>query len=194
MSKRRWSLRVAVAGDAAALSQLAESTFRETFAEDNTPENMDDHCSASYRPDVQAGEIADEAMETLVAEGHSGELVAYAQLHRTHQPSCLERPGMMELQRLYVDQQWHGSGLAQEMMDALVERAMAEGADSLWLGVWERNPRAIRFYERVGFVAEGAHEFLLGTEPQRDLVMVLPLGQYTHRSLLNSASSLGGGK
>jgi diamine N-acetyltransferase len=77
-----------------------------------------------------------------------------------------------EIQRLYVADQWHGKGIAQELMRACLEELMRHGSDAVWLGVWEHNPRAIAFYKKIGFVEAGDHIFPLGRDPQRDVIMV----------------------
>ena len=81
-----------------------------------------------------------------------------------------KRPG--EIQRLYVVEDWHGKGVAQALMQACIEAMQRRGADVVWLGVWEHNPRAIAFYGKFGFVVAGEHVFSLGGDQQRDLVMV----------------------
>jgi GNAT superfamily N-acetyltransferase len=76
-----------------------------------------------------------------------------------------------EIQRLYVDAKWHGKGVAHALMDSLLDAAVAGGADAVWLGVWERNPRAISFYAKRGFSVVGEHVFVVGSDSQRDLVL-----------------------
>ena len=80
-----------------------------------------------------------------------------------------------EIQRIYVAREWHGRGAAQALMAEALRLAGSGGADAVWLGVWERNPRAIAFYRKLGFVENGDHVFPLGDDPQRDVVMVLPV-------------------
>ena len=80
-----------------------------------------------------------------------------------------DRP--VELQRFYLDHAWHGRGMAPQLMAACIDAARARGASSLWLGVWERNARAIRFYQKHGFVDIGSQVFRLGTDLQTDRVM-----------------------
>ncbi len=163
-------LRSATERDAASLAQFAERSFRETFGSANAQRDMDLHCAARFGADIQLAEIRDARMSTVLVESDAG-LAAFGQLCMGAAPPCVRgrRPG--EIHRLYVDRSWHGRGLAQPLLARLVEQAFAAGADTVWLGVWERNPRAIRFYERAGFVTVGDHRFLLGTDPQRDLVM-----------------------
>lgn len=170
-----WIVRPAVAADAAALSELAERTFRDAFSALNSAENMNLHCAISFSPAIQAAEIADPGILTLVA-GSPGRLVAFAQLHlRDEAPACVPVSPAVELHRIYVDRSLHGSGLARQLMAMVLEAAADHGAKCVWLGVWEHNPRAIRFYESLGFSEVGDHVFRLGTDPQRDLLMARSL-------------------
>jgi diamine N-acetyltransferase len=168
-------IRDAAPADAALLAELAVRTFRSTFGAANSPEDMDEHCAENFGPEQQAGEIADPGWCTLVAT-EDGTLLAYGQLRRSATPECLSARRPLEIYRLYVDDPWHGRGVAQTLMQALIARAVAEGADAVWLGVWERNPRAIAFYRKSGFEAVGAQRFVLGKDVQRDVIMCRRLG------------------
>jgi ribosomal protein S18 acetylase RimI-like enzyme len=166
------SIRRAAATDAAPLARFAEATFRETFAAMNAPENMELHCASSYGETIQARELADPATTVFFCELGS-ELVGYAQLRRGEAPPCVDGTRPIEILRFYVASGWHGRGIAQLMMESALGLADAEGFDVVWLGVWERNPRAIAFYAKFGFVEVGDHVFTVGTDPQRDVVMTL---------------------
>jgi ribosomal protein S18 acetylase RimI-like enzyme len=98
-------------------------------------------------------------------------LIAYAQLvaNKKHAAVIGRRP--IELKRFYVEKAFHGTAVASQLLRVSEERAIAEGADVVWLGVWERNPRAIRFYQKNGFREVGEHTFAVGSDVQRDLVM-----------------------
>ncbi|MFA6955686.1 MAG: GNAT family N-acetyltransferase [Thermoanaerobaculia bacterium] len=157
--------------DAARLGELAEQTFRDAFAAMNTPENMEHHCREQYGEAIQAREILDPSITTLICEDE-GELVAYAQLRWGHAPEHLVAAHPMEIQRIYVVRTWHGRGLAQELMGEALRLAERGGADLVWLGVWELNPRAIAFYRKSGFEESGSHTFVVGDDPQRDVIMV----------------------
>ncbi len=164
------TIRKAIGSDAASLSWLAEKTFRETFGIANTAWNMDAHCRGSFSEEIQAEEIASSNMITLLAE-HGDELVGFAQLRWSEAPSFVQGNSPSEILRLYVTSNWHGKGVAQSLMAACIEEIKARGSDVIWLGVWERNPRAIAFYRKLGFVEQGDHVFPLGYDPQRDIVM-----------------------
>jgi ribosomal protein S18 acetylase RimI-like enzyme len=132
---------------------------------------MDLHCRRSFGPALQEREIADPQMLTLLAESE-GRLIGYGQLRWGSAAPSIRAERPVEILRLYVDRAWHGGGVGPSLMAALLEAARAGGADIVWLGVWEHNPRAIAFYAKHGFRTVGEHEFLLGEDPQRDLVMV----------------------
>jgi diamine N-acetyltransferase len=156
------ALRRALPADAPSLAVLAERTFRDTFGVQNSPEDVDLHCARHFGPDIQAREIADRGILTTLAID-SGRLVGFTQL----MPS---RP------QPHVAAEWQGKGVAQALLNEAIADAAAAGADCLWLGVWEHNPRAIAFYLKSGFEAAGSHAFMLGRERQRDLVMSIRFG------------------
>jgi diamine N-acetyltransferase len=170
MSSADWTLRPATIEDAAPLSALAERTFRDTFAADNTASDMDAYCARAFGVDIQSRELSDPATLTLVVE-EDGNLVGYAQLVLRPPPLSVPACRPMELKRFYVDKAFHGSSMAPALMRAAEESARASGADLVWLGVWERNPRAIRFYQKSGFQEIGEQTFTVGADLQRDLVM-----------------------
>ena len=168
------TIRRAVSGDAAALADLGRRTFSDAFAAHNTPHDMALFLEATYAPAIQARELADEALTCLVAE-RDGVLLAYALLRTGKQCEFLNDATAVELQRFYVHASCHGTGLAQALMTACITAAHALHAGALFLGVWEQNGRAIRFYEVQGFRAVGQQPFMLGTDPQQDLVMARTL-------------------
>jgi ribosomal protein S18 acetylase RimI-like enzyme len=163
-------IRHATPRDARELAHLGERTFREAFGPKNTAENMDLHTRERYGEAIQAGEIADPQLTTLVCEAN-GALIGFTQLRWEAAPPCVmaQRPG--EIQRLYVSSEWHGQGIAQQLMEAALGMMQARGCDAAWLGVWEENPRAIAFYRKYGFAEVGELPFALGDDDQRDLVM-----------------------
>lgn len=173
-------IRFAIPSDARSLAELAERTFRDTFSEANTNEDMMLHCKTSYGEPIQAGEISDPALVTLVCEEQDG-LIAFAQLRWGKAPGSIsgDRPG--EIRRLYVAADWHGKEIAQELMKACLSQFEKENTGTIWLGVWERNPRAISFYKKFGFSEVGEHIFQLGADRQRDIVMARPNPSATDR-------------
>ena len=90
-------------------------------------------------------------------------------------PPSVTMPDAVELWRFYVDRPWHGRGLAPILMATAMEAARELGGRSIWLGVWERNARAIAFYTKCGFLDIGSQEFVVGTDRQTDRVLVRSL-------------------
>jgi diamine N-acetyltransferase len=167
-------IRQAIHSDAKDLAALAERTFRDTFEAMNSAEDMARHCATNYGEALQLAEIVFPGMQTLVCEQNS-QLIAFAQLRWDHIPSCIVAQRAGEIQRLYVDRPWHGKGIAQKMMAACLREMEARTCDVVWLGVWERNWRAQTFYRKSGFTEAGDHVFMLGTDAQRDIIMVRPV-------------------
>ena len=120
----------------------------------------------------QRRELEDPDVLTLLVES-SRQLIGFAQLKRGEPPQCVERRDAVEIARFYVDRPWHGRGIARMLMNAAASAAPSLGSATLWLGVWEKNPRAIAFYEKCGFRDVGSHPFLVGSDLQTDRVMVL---------------------
>ncbi|HEX8254730.1 MAG TPA: GNAT family N-acetyltransferase [Thermoanaerobaculia bacterium] len=164
MSQR--TIRFATPEDAETLAELAERTFRDAFAADNNPEDLEDYVGKTYGPLQQRRELEDPKQLALLVE-RDGAAIAFAQLR-------LE-PEQIEISRFYVERTHHGGGIAHELMQRVIEIARERGAKTLWLGVWEHNPRAIRFYEKCGFVDVGSHPFLIGTDLQTDRRMSMTL-------------------
>lgn len=171
-----WRVQKALPADAAALSSFAERSFRDAFGALNDPADVDAYCTRAFTPLAQQLELANADMTTFLVRKQA-ELLGYAQLQGAEPHAGVEELPAILLRRIYVDRDWLGTGVAEALMQAVAAEATARGARSLWLTVWERNPRAIRFYSRLGMRPVGEADFLLGSELQRDLVMVIPIAQ-----------------
>jgi len=165
-------IRRATVADAEALTQIGARTFFETFAADNTPEDMRLFLESTWRPELQRAEILDEGMDTLLACDATGALAGFAQVRVAHPPAGIETQAPVELKRFYVDKPWHGTGLARTLMEAAEQAARARGGREFWLGVFQRNERALAFYRKCGFRSVGTQVFVVGTDPQKDYVML----------------------
>ena len=172
------AIRNARLSEAALLAEFGARTFSESFAPQNAPENMSAYLAEAFNPRRQAQELADPAGVFLLAE-IDGELAGYAHMHagppdiETYESAATAwlyaRP--IELVRIYADSAWIGKGVGPALMQACLDEARQRGCDLLWLGVWERNPRAQAFYQKWGFEKIGAHTFRLGDDLQTDWIM-----------------------
>lgn len=163
------------ADDAAELARFAARTFEETFSADNDAEDLRIHLSTNYGYEQQLAELVDPNVKTILAR-LQGSLIAYAQVRRSPPPACVTHSSPIELHRFYVDRQAHGTGLAVLLMRE-VHRAVREfDGEHIWLGVWERNPRAIAFYKKASFSDVGSQFYMVGPDKQVDRVLVATVG------------------
>lgn len=165
-------IRQAVVDDSDLLTDLAYTTFWDAFHDHpkNAPDDLAAYMRSVFTREQVTRELADENSIFLIAE-IDGELAGYSKLivGSTEHGITAERP--IELSRLYSHQKFLGKGIGQTLMNACFERAKELGHDVMWLGVWEYNPRAQRFYEKNGFYEVGKHTFQLGSDPQTDLLV-----------------------
>ena len=168
------TIRRAGDADASRVAEFARRTFVETFGPDNTEADMAVHVARSFGTAIQLGEIRDPDTVTLLAELDTT-IAGFAQVRRGPFPPCVEGPSPVQLHRFYVDRPFHGRGIAQSLMRAVDDAGRELGGRTLWLGVWERNPRAIAFYTKCGFVDVGTHLCIVGSDAQTDRVMAHPL-------------------
>jgi ribosomal protein S18 acetylase RimI-like enzyme len=165
--------RYASVQDAGALAAFAARTFSETFAHLYPREDLEAYLAKSYGEAIQREEIEDPSIGTWIAERDAG-LVGYAQAG----PMDIKvdhGPQDRELYRLYVDIGVKGGGVAPELMSNVIGWARSEGAEALWLSVWENNARAQAFYRRYGFEHVGEHKFMVGKTADRDFIWRLKL-------------------
>ena len=165
-------IRQAAPEDAKPLTDLAYTTFWDAFAHHpkNAPDDLNHYMRQAFSGEQIAAELADPGSIFLIASIND-KPAGYAKLIMGNiEPGITaERP--VELSRLYSHQEFLGQGVGQNLMDACFELAKSNGHDVMWLGVWEYNPRAQRFYEKNGFRVVGKHTFVLGSDPQTDLLM-----------------------
>lgn len=166
------TIRQAVLDDARLLTDLAYTTFWDAFAHHpkNAPDDLNHYMRQAFNVEQIAAELADAKNIFLIAE-IEGETAGYAKIILDTIEPGITATRPIELSRLYSHQKFLGQGVGQTLLDACFGRAREENRDVMWLGVWEYNPRAQRFYEKNGFRIVGKHTFQLGSDPQTDLLM-----------------------
>jgi ribosomal protein S18 acetylase RimI-like enzyme len=159
--------------DAGLLAELGARTFSETFAPDNSDEDMAAYLADAFSPRQQAAELADPRAMFLIAEaGETNKVtVGYAMIRSGDVPREVTGDKPIELVRLYVTGESIGSGVGAALMQACIDEAKQQGYKTLWLGVWENNFRAQGFYLKWNFHQVGTHVFQLGDDPQTDILM-----------------------
>jgi ribosomal protein S18 acetylase RimI-like enzyme len=164
-------IRRAVAADAAALSAFAASVFPLGCPE-TASADLAAYIATELSPARFLALIEDHNLTVLLDEAAPvGRIVAYMVVARHSPHPNLTASAPAEFRKLYVDPAYHGSGLA----DALMQRALAilaaEAPRPIWLSVFSENPRAIAFYKKWGFEVVGTQEFVVGTDHQKDFLM-----------------------
>jgi ribosomal protein S18 acetylase RimI-like enzyme len=165
-------IRPAHAGDIDRIAALAARTFKGAFGKDNAADDIQSYVNESFSPERLRAELANaDNLFLLAFLSEVDAPVGYAKLTSGALDPSVKGPDPVELERLYVDQAVVGSGIGAALMRAVLDAARRNGRKTLWLGVWERNARAIAFYERWGFEVVGEHVFRLGSDEQTDLIM-----------------------
>ena len=163
-------IRKAETADAESLALIGEQTFRETFGAFNTKKDMDEYCTKNFGTRIQQNEIADKNKCTLLCESDN-RIAGYVQTNLNAAFGAVADTSQAEIQRFYIVKDLHGKGAAQTLMNAALDTVRRLNIKHVWLGVWEKNPRAIAFYKKFGFEQIGEHVFLLGSDPQRDIIL-----------------------
>src|SRR5262245_20365400 len=166
------SIRHATPEDAKLLTDLAYTTFWDAFAHHpkNAPADLAHYMRQAFSQEQIATELDDDKNYFLIAD-LDDKPAGYAKLVVDSIEPGINANRPIELKRLYSHQLFLGKGIGQGLMDACFDHARNGGFDVMWLGVWEYNPRAQRFYEKNGFRVVGKHTFQLGSDPQTDLLM-----------------------
>jgi ribosomal protein S18 acetylase RimI-like enzyme len=167
-------IRRAAAADNVLLAEVGAETFSDTFAAENSPENMAAYLAQSFGPAIQGRELADPRSRFLIIEA-GGSAAGYARLVFGPAPDAVEARKPVEIVRFYARKGWIGRGIGSRLMRACLREGEREGCDVVWLDVWERNPRAIAFYRKWDFREVGTQVFRLGEDLQRDLLMARPV-------------------
>lgn len=175
-----FTFRQAMVPDSAALTEFAREIFIQTFEPHNTRENMAHYLENHLTSRHIEAELADPDNVFMLLE-HQDRIVAYYKLQLVFDRSdpsipavVLEQPSVF-LERFYVGSDWHGAGVAGHLMRHCIDFAKTQNINLLWLGVWENNRRALRFYEKWNFKRIGQHPFKMGDEVQTDYWMCLSL-------------------
>ena len=170
----RLIIRKAVHNDVAGLVEMAANAFRDTYREIVDPQDMEDYVTTALTSDYFVPHIDDPSSSLLLAIA-GGQLAGYALVTRSAPPVCVDRSSPVELARIYLRSEVIGKGYGASLMRAVQAEARRLRADSIWLGVYDRNVRARDFYRRWGFIDVGIQEFVLGDKIYADPIMCAPV-------------------
>lgn len=156
------------------LKGIGKRTFTETFSSDNSEENITEYLDNGFSTEKLKTELIDKNAEFYFAE-LKGRVIGYLKVNSGQSQTEIKDKNYLEIERIYVLKEYHGKKVGQLLYEKAIKIAKSKNAEYVWLGVWEKNPRAIRFYEKNGFVAFDKHIFKLGNDKQTDIMMKLKI-------------------
>src|SRR5690554_518624 len=152
------------------LKEIGQLTFAETFSSDNSEENMRKYLEEGFSDEKLKKDLMHKSSEFYFAE-LDDKAIGYLKVNCGQSQTEIKDEQAVEIERIYVLKEFHGKKVGQFLYDKAIEIAKEKKAEYVWLGVWEQNLRAIRFYEKNGFVAFDKHIFKLGKDEQTDIMM-----------------------
>ena len=156
--------------DVEVLAKIAKQTFRETFAHDNTKEQLQEYFEETYSLRVLSTELENPESETYFIM-HEEEIAGFLKVNWGNAQTERELENAFEIQRLYVLQTYQGFGLGKQLFEFALEHAEKNGFSWAWLGVWEHNTKAQVFYYRYGFEKFSQHRFMVGQKVDTDWLL-----------------------
>jgi ribosomal protein S18 acetylase RimI-like enzyme len=156
------------------LKQISRQTFIETFSEVNTENNLNKYLDESFNISRLTSEIQNLNSEFYFAV-IDAKVVGYLKINCGDAQTELKTDNTLELERIYVLNEFHGKKVGQILFNKALQIAEQRKVDYLWLGVWEENHKALKFYAKNGFTAFNKHVFRLGDDTQTDIMMKLQI-------------------
>ena len=168
------TIRQATLSDLGVLKAIGRQTFKETFGDDNTAEDMENYLQATFNDDILLQSLQDPDVHYFLA-CINDDVVGYIKLNEKDAQTEQGDDDSLEIHRLYVLSTYLGHGIGKQLMTQAIKFARGRQLNSLWLGVWEHNERALGFYQSFGFQTFDHHVFTLGEDKQTDYLMRLTL-------------------
>ncbi len=156
--------------DAPQLLQLARRTFVEAFEKDNDPEDFRAYINEAFAKNNIEKQLHD-SDSTFYLVYRKEVLVGYFKLNQNGSQTDIKSEDSIELERIYVLKDFQGNQIGEQMLWKAQKIGCKKVKNFLWLGVWQKNKGAIRFYEKHGFVKFGTHPYYIGNDKQTDWLM-----------------------
>jgi ribosomal protein S18 acetylase RimI-like enzyme len=153
------------------LAEIAERTFKETYVDQVPADDMDAYLRSEFSLGQVRRDLHRDGTIYFLAELHRRP-VGYLKVNLPGVQTDLDETDAVEIESIYVRADHQGTGIGRRLMEEAIAVANLQ---AVWLGVWEKNPNAIAFYERWGFRRFGTHSFRLGRTRHNDVLMKLDL-------------------
>ncbi|MFK7813274.1 MAG: GNAT family N-acetyltransferase [Maribacter sp.] len=152
------------------LIEISRKTFVDAFEKDNDPIDFKNYINVAFEKNTISGQLKN--TNSFFYFVYKDELlVGYFKLNVNDAQTDIESEESIELERIYVLQEFQGKQIGKEMLQEAIRLAVLHNKVYLWLGVWEHNIDAIRFYERNGFTKFDTHPYYIGKDKQTDWLM-----------------------
>jgi ribosomal protein S18 acetylase RimI-like enzyme len=152
------------------LQKLSKDTFTEAFAKDNTEKNLHDYLTAAFGVESLITQINNPNSEFYFIEADD-EIAGYFKINIGESQTEIKGVDGLELERIYIYQKHQSKGLGSIVLNDVKIKAIQKDKKYIWLGVWEHNIKAIRFYQKLGFEKFDEHIYAIGDDPQTDWMM-----------------------
>lgn len=156
------------------LQNIGRITFKETFSESNSEENMKNYLEEAFSDEKLIAELNNKDSEFYFALLND-KVIGYLKVNFGESQTELKDSKSLEIERIYVLAEFHGKSVGQILYNKAIEISKLKSSEYVWLGVWEENLRAISFYKKNGFVEFDKHTFVLGNDKQTDIMMKMKL-------------------
>lgn len=164
------TIRKLTLNDASELLNFSKATFYEFFTHLNTAEDMDSYSASAFTTAKMQDELLNPGAAFYFAM-LGGEAAGYLKVNIGEAQNEFQTEPGIEVERIYVTGRYHGTGIGSQLLRFAIETGIQTGKEFIWLGVWEKNQKAIDFYRRHDFEVIGQHDFMLGSDRQTDLLM-----------------------
>jgi diamine N-acetyltransferase len=168
------TIRKLTMNDISQLQEIGRQTFFETFSDVNTGDNMKKYLDENFSIEKLTSELNNQDSQFYSAD-LDDRIIGYLKLNSGPSQTELKDNRALEIERIYVLREFHGRKVGQLLFNKAIEIAILTGVEYVWLGVWEKNLRALNFYKKNGFTEFDKHIFKLGDSQQTDLLMKLKL-------------------
>ena len=150
--------------------QIGKETYIATFQSFTTKEIMSKYIEQAFSMNKIEKEILNTNSEFYFIKNEE-ETMGYTKLNIDNAQTEFQSSDSLEVERIYIKEKYKGNKLGYKLIQHAIKRAKELHKNSIWLGVWEKNLKAIEFYIKCGFYIDGEHAFYMGNDKQTDYIM-----------------------
>lgn len=154
------------------LQNISRITFEDTFGWYNSKDDMEHYLNVSLSLDNLKNEFKTIGSNFYFVELNN-KIIAFLKINRGFAQTEKDLPNTLEIERIYILKEYKGLKIGTFLLNKAKEIVKKENLDYLWLAVWEKNENAIKFYQKHNFEIFGEHDFVLGSDVQKDFLMKL---------------------